>query len=80
MPKQSKNPTVCVSVPINSYGRKLWKPANENAELFIQLMSERETFNGGDLETIEALGFDVRVIFPGQSTDGKDGADWKVSR
>ena len=69
-------PIVCVSLPINSYGRKLWKPANANAELFIDLMTERQTFRADDLETIETLGFDVQVVFPGQST----GAPWKVSK
>jgi hypothetical protein len=73
-------PIVCVSLPINSYGRKLWKPANANAGLFIELMTDRQTFRAEDLETIETLGFDVRVIFPGQPTDGVAGADWKVSK
>ena len=69
---------VCVSVPIRSYGRKLWKPANANAEQFMALMTERETFRAEDLETIESLGFDVRVVFSGQSSEGAP--DWKVSK
>ena len=78
IPLSDSTRIVCVSVPIRSYGRKLWKPANANAEQFMALMTERETFRAEDLETIESLGFDVRVIFDGQSSEGAP--DWKVSK
>ena len=47
---------------IQAYGRKLWKPASDDARLLILLCGGRGNFNSEDLSIIESLGFDVEVI------------------
>jgi hypothetical protein len=47
---------------LQAYGRTLYTPVCDDAELLNKLCRPRDNFNRRDLVAIEALGFDVDVI------------------
>jgi len=79
-PCQLGSSLVTVKPPLVSFGNLLWAPVNKLAVDLVALLSEggklRENFSERHLEKLEAIGFTIECVFPGQVR----GVDWTVTR
>jgi hypothetical protein len=71
---------ITVAPPIKPFGNLCWAPVNPLAVDLVALLSEgraaRENFSERHLEKLEAIGFTIECVFPGQDR----GVDWKVTK
>ena len=71
---------ITVAPPLSSFGNLLWAPVNKLAVDLVALLSEggklRENFSERHLEKLEAIGFTIECVFPGQDR----GVDWTETK
>ena len=71
---------ITVAPPLSSFGNLLWAPVNKLAVDLVALLSEggkpRENFSERHLEKLEAIGFTIECVFPGQDR----GVSWTVTK
>jgi hypothetical protein len=70
---------ITVAPPLKPFGNLCWAPVNPLAVDLVDLLSEgrakRDNFSERHLEKLEAIGFTIECVFPGQDR----GVDYKVT-